>query len=455
MTTGDSGVQGMSQQIDFSIDYSIVGPTNDGAGVFSPLQSSVSETSNMPSMAADINTMVANAGAGNPPSTDYSQEQMALVFQDEFGANYSVPAVSNVFSTAPAELKANLEASLKSLPNQKVSDLTVEILTQANRANAYTCPGGGACAKLATSIKVSYHADVENGNLVGSQNLLQCPSAYGCSQQGCRPFVKMPFAVRYVGHEAAVDYTNAITNNAGATVSSGSTVNMVPFNYNGNAHDAHAAKKAVLLSADSDPRLPMGMRLNNQVDGIERFDGRIEIIVIDPQDGIDDLQDKYYYKVGFYNGLTDNADGKTGSSSYETDEVRYLPSELTPANQKLFHLPTDATSFKITGFTAAGPLPAVGFSRVPLREFPGAYLNFASANMVADGMQRIFEIAYKLPKCAVSVYEGIGPSTDLKVGTHVESIECSGRGSCNYDSGECSCFEGYYGLSCAQRTTLI
>ncbi len=444
----------MSQQLDLSIPYSIVGPTKNGAALL-PVPSSTSVTSNMPAMAADINKMIASSGVGNPPVAQYSDEQILLIFQDHFGANYSAPAVGNVFSTTPADFASSIVTSLKALPNKMVGDVEASVLTPANRANAYSCPASQACAKLATSVRITYTADTENGNLMGTQNLLQCPSAYGCSEEGCRPHVKMPFAVRYVGHDAAVDYTAAITTNAGATDSTSSTVNMVPLNYNADAFAAHSSKKIVLMTADSDPRLPADKKLNNQNDGLERFDARIEIIVVDPKDGTDDAADLMFYKVGFYDGITDLADGSTGSSSYEINEHRFKPNELTPANLKIFPLPTTATSFVFTGYTAAGALPIVGHDAISLREFPGVKLNFKSANMVADGEQRVFEIAYKLPVCKTSVFNGVSPATDYKVGSYVENIECSGRGSCQYGTGECKCFEGYYGLACSQRTTLI
>jgi len=450
----------MSQQIDFSVPISIAGPVNN-AGTFFPAPSSALLTSDMPAMIGDINAMVSNSGAGNPPVANHADEHMALIFKDNFGANYSLPAVGHVFSSTPTDFQTSLETSLKSLPNKMVGDVSTTVLTASNRGNAFTCPGSGACAPVTSSIQVTYEADIENGNLIGTQNLLQCPSAYGCSQEGCRPHIKMPFAVRYVGHEAAVDYTAAVATNAGVTDSTGSTVNVEARNYNADAFAAHNAKKIVLMAEGSDPRLPLGKVLNNQKDGAERFDARIEILVVDPMDNADDLIDLMFYKVGFYDGAVDEADGLLVDgggnpvSSYEFQEFRFKPTAIVPTDQKLFPTPTTATSFKYDGYQAFGRLPAVGFDSLSLRDFPGVNLNFKSANMVADGEQRVFEIAYKLPTCKVSVFEGAGLSKEYKVGTFVENTECSGRGNCDYTSGECKCFQGYYGLSCSQRTTLI
>jgi hypothetical protein len=34
-------------------------------------------------------------------------------------------------------------------------------------------------------------------------------------------------------------------------------------------------------------------------------------------------------------------------------------------------------------------------------------------------------------------------------------VDCANRGTCDYSSGECSCFSGFYGSNCASLSPLV
>ena len=36
-----------------------------------------------------------------------------------------------------------------------------------------------------------------------------------------------------------------------------------------------------------------------------------------------------------------------------------------------------------------------------------------------------------------------------------ESAECSNRGTCDYSTGQCRCYEGFFGLACERQTVLV
>jgi len=58
-----------------------------------------------------------------------------------------------------------------------------------------------------------------------------------------------------------------------------------------------------------------------------------------------------------------------------------------------------------------------------------------------------FSFGWRLPSCSVSVVQYAAKEQ--------EKAECSNRGICNRQSGECECFDGYAGYSCAQQTVYI
>jgi len=60
---------------------------------------------------------------------------------------------------------------------------------------------------------------------------------------------------------------------------------------------------------------------------------------------------------------------------------------------------------------------------------------------------------YRGPDCG-SIECPSGPDVLLADGG-MEGMDCSGRGLCDYSTGVCRCFKGYYGERCESQTTLV
>jgi hypothetical protein len=59
---------------------------------------------------------------------------------------------------------------------------------------------------------------------------------------------------------------------------------------------------------------------------------------------------------------------------------------------------------------------------------------------------------YRGPDC--SLKECPSGNDVLLAHGQTQGRDCGGRGKCNYESGECECFPGYYGTSCESQTTV-
>lgn len=62
------------------------------------------------------------------------------------------------------------------------------------------------------------------------------------------------------------------------------------------------------------------------------------------------------------------------------------------------------------------------------------------------------DLGYRGPDCSLKECPS-GPDVLLAYGA-TEGRDCGGRGRCNYDTGECDCFPGYYGTWCSSQTTV-
>ncbi|KAH8067881.1 tenascin-like protein [Aureococcus anophagefferens] len=64
----------------------------------------------------------------------------------------------------------------------------------------------------------------------------------------------------------------------------------------------------------------------------------------------------------------------------------------------------------------------------------------------------VCDLGFRGPDCSL---QECPSGTDVLSGDgNTKGRDCSGRGLCDYDSGLCKCFSGYYGTKCQQQTVL-
>jgi hypothetical protein len=460
-----TGKVGMTQQITYQIHYPIAGPyygtSADGSTSVPAWAPTGIDSDNMPALASQVHALydehAASITDNSGVATDTtSAEHMMLRFEDDYGHTYTAPAIGEIFSDSASSttaLTTSVSRALESLPNKKIKDTTVNVITPFDRAAVEQCL---ACTVPRVQLTVRFNPDIETGNMVGTQNMLQCPAEVSCNKPGCRPRVSPPYAIRYVGLEET-----------GGPLAYDGGYDMQVVNWNANLYTAFTEGRSIKLHPDSDPKLPAGGQANNLGVAlgtpVYRFDGRIEIVVVDHPDSADDVAPMVFYKVGKFDGSVDTADGSYTGSDYQTQDVRFKPSELLTRKTSPAY---DDTTGTMAGYTFMGRMPGEnGWQKVAIPGAPGVWVVFPSQNPVAtaavangggagdaDGKMMVYEVVWKLPSCEVETYTG---ARDWQaVSKYVENVECSGRGECNYDSGECACYSGYTGQSCSVRTTI-
>jgi hypothetical protein len=62
------------------------------------------------------------------------------------------------------------------------------------------------------------------------------------------------------------------------------------------------------------------------------------------------------------------------------------------------------------------------------------------------------DLGYRGPDCSLKECPS-GADVLLSYGS-TEGRDCGGRGKCNYETGDCECFPGYYGTACESQTTV-
>lgn len=84
----------------------------------------------------------------------------------------------------------------------------------------------------------------------------------------------------------------------------------------------------------------------------------------------------------------------------------------------------------------------------PVRTTTGAY----QAWDAVKHMGCYCDLGYRGPDCSLKECPS-GADVLLAYGSD-QGRDCGGRGRCNYESGECECFPGYYGTTCNSQTTV-
>jgi hypothetical protein len=365
-----------------------------------------------------------------------------------YGDEYTTHAIRDVFGTSNDNARARMEIALESLPNQVVTDVIVKSDT--------TSPWPPVADIYARRYEVTFQPDEVNSVNMGMMNTMKCENAYTCTEPGCQPMVKMPFLYRYA-------YTTSAVSASSGTFAFAATGVITYVTVANNPATLTNAYSFVRLHADSQPQLPAGVEADTGFaatqTGRRRYDMRILVAVVDNDDGVNNDADNFYIRViSGHNNITSAKETVFGLQGPFTNDA---PSNGgSPYSGKTLKTDLPTGSFSLAGFTFMGQIPEY-YRKVPIPGAPGAYLEFPQQNMVGNNMATVSEILIKLPTCTVTPYnranqfQSITGTQPPVINMQVENIECSGRGMCNRQTGECACFEGYYGISCHKQTTLL
>lgn len=123
-------------------------------------------------------------------------------------------------------------------------------------------------------------------------------------------------------------------------------------------------------------------------------------------------------------------DNSSVSASYHSYAARFTINGVASTPQT-FHgrIPDGATD------------KGIGYDHAPVGY--GMFVNFGSRTPTVD----TFNIEFSVPQATIAL--------ETAANSEKEDIECSGRGFCDVTSGNCACFEGYYGDHCSQQTILV
>jgi hypothetical protein len=441
LTLCDSKNQGMVQEIRITLGSQLAYDPTTATGAASP-------------SGAEGMDLFGTSGSKNFNSIqeDQASAQLHIGAIDNSGQVYYAPSAAKAVFAQDAATRVDgradpgvdsIETALENIPAFKVRNVKVTGRFTKPTVAGQPENGNGIANVMEKRYLVTFVPDVINSANFGLQNNLVCDSAYGCSNAGCQPIVRMPYLYRYAAtrsEQSSVDQYPVLPSAANFDFYTGSANLDADFN----------AKKFVRLDPSSMPRLPPGVTVDMGVSAAnpDRYDIRVVVAVQDPADqtNSDSLIDVYWTKVVYT-----NTDITTDVTEYRT---------VSPQTAGVYSS-GKASDFvgTLNGFTSRGFIPPE--LRAPIPDAPGVILSFPDTNLIGgDQNYKFFEILIKLPSCKVTPivapgYVDVDGVEIAPVDEQVENIECSNRGQCNRETGLCECFEGYYGLACHRQTVLV
>ena len=449
LTLCDSSNTGMVQEMRFTLgsglDYD---PTTfDGASVFSGNEgmdlfgtSSVvtyNQLQESPTSAqfhigaTDVNGQVYYAPAA--AKAVFAKDDLT---RSLYNALPTTTAAMQIVSNDPGT--DSVEVVLENIPGFKVRNVLV--------SGRFTTPtdGNGITNVIEKRYVITFVPNALNSANFGLQQPLVCDSGYGCSNAGCQPIVLMPFLYRYastVSEQSSVDVWPVLPAPA-----------VLAF-YTGPANDDADFNEVKFLRLDpaSMPRMPPGIAVDTGItfSNLDRYDVRVAVCVQDPADATNSNSpiDVYWTKVTYTN------------TNITTDVTEFAINPTAQTAGVFSAVKSSQYVGTLNGFTYRGFIPQLLSASIP--DAPGVILSFPATDMIfTDVNYKFYELLIKLPSCLVTPIDFTGYTDVLgnlvqPISPDVENIECANRGQCNRDTGECNCFQGYYGLSCHRQTVLV
>ena len=331
----------------------------------------------------------------------------------------------------------SMEIALENIPMFKVRNVKV--------AARFTSPsnGNGISNIMEKRFVVTFIPDSLNSANFGLQKDFVCDSGYGCGNAGCQPITLMPFLYRYSStatEQSSLDTWPVLPSPAALNFYTGV-----------NNDDANFQARVFLrLAEGSMPRMPPGITVDTGAtfSDLARYDVRVAVAVQDPHDPTDSNSpvDVYWTKTTYTN------------TNITTDTTEYYQN---PAAQTagVFSAAKSADFVgTLNGYTYRGFIPNELTASVP--DAPGVIVSFGGTDVVyTDSFYKFFEILIKLPACTVTPittagYIDVSGNEVMPISPDVENVECANRGQCNRATGECQCFQGYFGIACHRQTVL-